>query len=247
MSEQFSGIVTITDTSGVTRFSLNAQIGYMLMFDPNRLQTIGLDPRNAQLSLGAKGKDGRLKIIDDEGTVVFNFNAQYAALELGGAGNEGDLFLRDDAGNVSIHLDGGNGDIKLQGADLAEEFTSSTVIEPGAVVVALDVDEICVAEAAYDRRVIGIAAGAGGLRPALRLGSRPGQDRVAVAIAGRAYCKADATQGAIALGDLLTSSPTRGHAMRVQDPSAAAGAIIGKALSKLDHGMGLIPVLLALR
>jgi hypothetical protein len=66
-------------------------------------------------------------------------------------------------------------------------------------------------------------------------------------VAGRAYCKADAAHGAIGLGDLLTTSSTLGHAMRVADPAQAAGAIIGKALAKLERGTGLIPVLLALR
>jgi hypothetical protein len=247
MSEEFVAIVNINDTSGIRRITLDGRLGAILMNNANRLQTIALDGRTAQLALGAVGSDGHLKIIDDQGTVVFNFNAQYSALELGGTGNEGDLFIRDDAGNITIHLDGGNGDIKLLGADLAEDFTSSAEIVPGTVVVALGVDEISVADKAGDRRVIGIAAGAGGLRPALRLGCRPGKDRIAVAVAGRAYCKADATHGRIDLGDLLMSSPTPGHAMRVDDPSAAAGAIIGKALSKLEHGTGLIPVLLALR
>ena len=35
--------------------------------------------------------------------------------------------------------------------------------------------------------------------------------------------------------------------MRVSDPAAAVGAIMGKALAPLGRGRGLIPVLLALR
>jgi hypothetical protein len=106
---------------------------------------------------------------------------------------------------------------------------------------------VAVSEAAHDRRVIGVAAGAGDLKPALRLGARPGERRVPVALVGRVYCKADADRGAIALGDLLTTSDTPGHAMRVDDPVAAAGAIMGKALAPLDSGRGLIPVVLTLR
>lgn len=140
-----------------------------------------------------------------------------------------------------------NVDIKLHGADLAEDFAAHAYIEPGSVVIALGVDEVAAAREACDRRVIGIAAGACGLRSGLRLGNRPGSERIPIAVAGRAYCKADATYGPIALGDLLTSSATHGHAMRVADPMAASGAIIGKALGKLDHGIGLVPVLLALR
>jgi hypothetical protein len=84
--------------------------------------------------------------------------------------------------------------------------------------VAVGPDEIAVADEPCDRRVIGVAAGAGGLPCALRLGTKPGEERVPVALAGRVYCKADAEHGAIALGDLLTTSATEGHAMRVDDP-----------------------------
>jgi len=48
-------------------------------------------------------------------------------------------------------------------------------------------------------------------------------------------------------GDLLTTSATQGHAMRVSDRSRALGAIIGKALAALDAGSGLIPILVSPR
>jgi hypothetical protein len=95
--------------------------------------------------------------------------------------------------------------------------------------------------------VVGVASGAGDLRSALRLGTRPGEARVPVALTGRVYCKADAGLGPIELGDLLTTSSTEGHAMRVGDHALAAGAIIGKALAPLDEGQGLVPVLLTLQ
>jgi hypothetical protein len=61
------------------------------------------------------------------------------------------------------------------------------------------------------------------------------------------YCKVDAGYGAIEAGDLLTTSPTSGHAMRTSDPARAFGAVIGKALQPLSDGVGLIPVLVALQ
>lgn len=247
MSQEVVGVLTVTDPSGKPRVVIDGGTGTLQMKDANGVQTVWLDARYGLLDLGGPKNEGDLRIRDDKQTFVFRFDANLAVLDIGGMGNEGDVKIHDSADNVSIHLDGQSGDIKLMGADLAEDFASSDAIEPGTVVVALEVDEITVADSACDRRVVGIAAGAGGLRPALRLGSRPGADRVAVAVAGRAYCKADATHGPIALGDLLTSSTTRGHAMRVADPAAAAGAIIGKALGKLEHGTGLVPVLLALR
>jgi hypothetical protein len=47
--------------------------------------------------------------------------------------------------------------------------------------------------------------------------------------------------------DLLTTSPTTGHAMRVDEPLRALGTIIGKALNRLDAGQGMISILVTLQ
>ena len=59
--------------------------------------------------------------------------------------------------------------------------------------------------------------------------------------------KVDASFGAIKAGDLLTSSPHAGYAMKVTDKAAAGGAVIGKALGDLNSGTGLIPVMVTLK
>jgi hypothetical protein len=59
--------------------------------------------------------------------------------------------------------------------------------------------------------------------------------------------KADANFGAIRAGDLLTTSPHAGYAMKVTDKAAATGAIIGKALSSLDKGTGTVTVMVTLK
>jgi hypothetical protein len=64
---------------------------------------------------------------------------------------------------------------------------------------------------------------------------------------GKVYCKVDAGYGAIEIGDLLTTSPTPGSAMKANDPLKAFGAVLGKALRPLTEGQGLIPVLVALQ
>ena len=46
-------------------------------------------------------------------------------------------------------------------------------------------------------------------------------------LVGKVFCKVD---GAIDVGDLLTTSQTPGHAMKATDPQRAFGAVIGKAL-----------------
>jgi hypothetical protein len=60
-------------------------------------------------------------------------------------------------------------------------------------------------------------------------------------------CKVDADQGAIKVGDLLTTSGTKGHAQKVSDPAKAVGAVLGKALASMKKGKGTIPVLVTLK
>jgi hypothetical protein len=65
----------------------------------------------------------------------------------------------------------------------------------------------------------------------------------AVALSGTTLCKVDAGYGAVRPGDLLTASPTSGHAMRADD--APPGTVIGKALEALEAGTGTIRILVA--
>ena len=59
-----------------------------------------------------------------------------------------------------------------------------------------------------------------------------------------AFVKVDATYGVIEAGDLLTASPTSGHAMRASQPKL--GTIVGKALEPLEEGQGFIRVFVTL-
>ncbi|HEY6352716.1 MAG TPA: hypothetical protein VI636_25245 [Candidatus Angelobacter sp.] len=67
-----------------------------------------------------------------------------------------------------------------------------------------------------------------------------------VTLGAYSHCKVDADIAPIAAGDLLATSPTEGHAQRL-DPAAHAqpGVVIGKALASLKQGKGLIPVLIS--
>jgi hypothetical protein len=71
------------------------------------------------------------------------------------------------------------------------------------------------------------------------------QAHAPVALSGIVLCKVDAGYGSIQVGDLLTTSPTKGHAMRSDDH--ASGTILGKALEPFDSGTGLIKVIVMLR
>jgi hypothetical protein len=140
------------------------------------------------------------------------------------------------------------------GTDFSEGFEvreGDTAIEPG-LVVSIDPTnpgELVISHTAYDRRVAGIISGAGGVRTGLIMGQ---QSSIAdgehpVALTGRVYCWADATSGAIVPGDLLTTSATPGHVMKVVDHQRAQGAILGKAMSSLAGGTGLVLVLVSLQ
>lgn len=171
----------------------------------------------------------------------------------GDPGVNGDISIKDHTGKTTIVLKGSDGDIILQNADCAEDFDLSDVGEEadaGTVMVFDESGLLKVSSRAYDRTVAGILSGAGDLRPGIVLG-RKSQEKLAgratLALVGRAYCKVDATHGEIEPGDLLTTSPTPGHAMKASDPSRAFGAVIGKALHKHREGIGLIPVLVSLQ
>lgn len=137
------------------------------------------------------------------------------------------------------------------GMDLAEPFTmKEEAIEPGSVVVIDDEHpgRLKLSGQAYDTRVAGIVSGAGGVKPGIALhqeGIQEGGQNVA--LSGRVYVKADATQGAIRPGDLLTTSERPGHAMKVGEHGRSQGAILGKAMSTLKDGTGLVLVLVTLQ
>jgi hypothetical protein len=144
------------------------------------------------------------------------------------------------------------------GSDLSEQFEVNAMqnrgqasVEPG-IVVAIDPDnpgKLAVSRMAYDRKVAGIISGAGGIKPGMLMsqtgsmadGNHP------VVLTGRVYCRADASNGPIEPGDLLTTSHIPGHAMKVTDYAQAQGAVLGKAMTGLKEGAGLVLVLVTLQ
>jgi hypothetical protein len=136
------------------------------------------------------------------------------------------------------------------GGDCAEDFdvVGSERIEPGSVMTIDDDGYLKESRKAYDKRVAGVISGAGDYKPGILLDKKPSStNRVPVALVGKVYCKVDAECAPIEVGDLLTTSSTAGHAMKVQDPLRGFGAVIGKALRPLKVGRGLIPILVALQ
>jgi hypothetical protein len=144
------------------------------------------------------------------------------------------------------------GDVILIGADCAEDFeidgSCMSEAEPGTVMVLDDDGGLRPSAMAYDKRVAGVVSGAGNCRPGIILDRQADRsNRCPLALVGKVFCKVDATSEPVSVGDLLTTSATPGHAMRLADPLQAFGAVLGKALRPLKEGCGLIPVLVALQ
>lgn len=185
--------------------------------------------------------------------------------ELGTDGAQ--LTLRNNAGQATIVLDaeynaGGDGRITTEvlqitgGSDLSEQFdiqaSPNKIMPQAGYVVSIDADnpgELAVSNRAYDRTVAGVISGAGDVQPGMLMGQQ-GTDadgQFPVALTGRVYVWVDAAYGAVAPGDLLTTSNTAGHAMKVTDYDQAQGTILGKAMTSLESGRGLVLVLVTLQ
>jgi len=170
--------------------------------------------------------------IDSNGALYLNNNST------------NDVYIANGGGNVIVPV------LQITGADVAEKFPVSEEVKPG-MVAAIDRDhpgQLCLARGAYNRCVAGVVSGANGLSAGAVLGNMPGQEKSpAIALGGRVWVYCDATGQPIEPGDLLTTSDTPGHAMKVTDHGKAQGAIIGKAMTSLDSGRGLVLVLVGLQ
>lgn len=229
----FNSLVPTTGTPLPSAIEIHAQDG---------LQVVGFEPFITLADANA----GFAKAI------IQNANGDIVFYAQGGlTAKIPEMIIESATGNV--HVTGAltaDKDIILTGGDCAERFdvAEDKHLEGGTVVV-IDGEgtlrESCIA---YDKRVAGVVAGAGDYRPAIIMDSHPSdRDRALVALVGKTYCKVDATHCPIEVGDLLTTSPNPGHAMKAGDHIQAFGAVLGKALKPLLAGQGLIPILIALQ
>ncbi|GIV08244.1 MAG: hypothetical protein KatS3mg019_0335 [Fimbriimonadales bacterium] len=154
------------------------------------------------------------------------------------------LSIRGD-GTVAVKV------LEITGADLAEKFPTTDTVEPG-MVVEIDPDHpghLRKARGAYNKRVAGVVAGANGLSKGIILGNLEGSEsHTPIAMSGRVWVYADATECAIEPGDLLTTADRPGYAMAARDKARAHGAILGKAMTRLEKGKtGMVLVLVNLQ
>jgi len=144
------------------------------------------------------------------------------------------------------------GTVQITGADLAESFPNGgEKFEPGTVLEIVGDESGTLRESRneYNPRVAGVVSGAHGLSAAVVLEGKEfgGEDKVAVAMSGRVWVRCDASNAPIHVGDLLTTSGTPGCAMKASDPARSSGAILGKAMTSLEGGRGLVLALVSLR
>jgi hypothetical protein len=160
--------------------------------------------------------------------------------------------LYNEADNAYMHLYCSSVTVE-GGSDLAEPFKVSSPtgeLPEGSVVIIDDENpgHLKVSNQPYDTRVAGVLSGANGVNPGIQMqqqGLLEGGKNVA--LTGRVYVLADAANGSIKPGDLLTTSATPGHAMKVTDHAKAQGAILGKAMSSLQAGQGMVLTLVTLQ
>ncbi len=224
--------------------------GDLLVRSSDNVRTVHINGEHGNITLGGQGHDGDLLVRSSDNVRTVHIDGEHGNIHLGGQNHDGDLIIKNKDDQNSIHLNGDTGDITLLNADAAEDFDvrGDCEVTPGTVMVIDAEGGLRESDAAYDKKVAGVVSGAGKFRPGLVLDRRLSDSpRIPVALMGKVHCKVDARYGAVEVGDLLTTSPTPGHAMKVKDPLRAFGAVIGKALNPLPEDLGMIPVLVALQ
>ena len=221
---------------------------------------------SGNVGIGTTAPQNRLEVVDssDDAAIwaenmgqgfagVFRKTAGVGAalwVEHGGTGNlitastGSPVFEVRSDGTTSVKV------LEINGADLAERFPLTDSVQPG-MVVEIDPDnpgQLRLARGAYNRRVAGVVSGANDLPAGAVLGNLPGHDHAPpIALSGRVWTCCTTAGGPIEPGDLLTTSDRIGCAMKVTDHNAAQGAVIGKAMTSLETGDGMVLILISLQ
>jgi hypothetical protein len=219
------------------------------IFDTNQESEFRLEVKDGAMAV-VRGVRGAADIGSFTNHPLRIFTNSTEAMRVAANGNVG---IGTQNPTAKLQVDGDvivNGNIGAKYQDVAEWVDSVEPLDAGSVVV-VDVtatNRVTAATRAYDGRV----AGAVSAQPGIVLGEA-GPGKVLVAQSGRVKVKADARNGAIRPGDLLVTSPIKGHVMRSRPVKMGdqlvhrPGTIVGKALEGLAKGRGEILVLLTLQ
>ncbi len=176
-------------------------------------------------------------------TPIFEVAGDIALTQSGG----GQMYFQDG----TVQATAWNG--VLSGGDYAESVNVSGDrgdYEPGDVMV-IDPDspgKFLRSSTPYSECVAGIYSTRPGVTGRRQFTARTEmKQEVPMAMTGIVPTKVTAENGPIKVGDLLVTSSTPGVAMKGTDRSRMLGAVVGKALAKLDSGAGVIEVLVTLQ
>jgi hypothetical protein len=142
----------------------------------------------------------------------------------------------DSAGNLFVR-----GTVSGGGADFAEMLPAEAGLEPGDVLAIGPDGALVKSSEPCQTAVVGVFS----TQPGFLGGAADGEElagKVPLAVVGIVPVKASAENGAIRPGDRLVASATPGHAMRAA-AEPAVGSVIGKALSPLPAGTGVVRLL----
>ncbi len=269
------GSILLRRGSNDTTFTLEASESgtdgaQLTMEEADGTVTVDIDAQEgagAAMRLSDSGGEQNIIMDAQEGSagggVLYIYNdAHVQTIEIDGQETDGAaaIRLRDSTGVTRITLDPqvtGGGRITTPvlritgGSDLSEQFDVRGDAKPGMVVCIdpANPGKLIVSHRRYDRTVAGIVSGAGDVKPGMLMGQdgSVADGKHPIALSGRVYVFADASNGPILPGDMLTTSDVAGHAMKVDDFDRAHGTIIGKAMTSLTKGKGLVLVLVSLQ
>ena len=137
-----------------------------------------------------------------------------------------------------------DGRFNANGADIAELLPAGRSLEPGDVLIMGGNGKLARSTSPYDPAIVGVYSTQPGFVGGVN-SDGDNEGKVPLAIVGIVPCKVSAENGPIAVGNLLTTSRTAGHAMKATN--APAGTVVGKALGELHRGTGVIDILVMLR
>jgi hypothetical protein len=256
-----NGYLGVRDSLSQTRVSLGTDAGFLGGLHGGKISVFG-DKNTETIQIL-----GTADLANTGGQIVFKQGNGTTSIQIDGeVGTNGGGYMRLYKGNgsagITLQAQDSNGDSRITaqvleltgGSDLSERFdVQSTEVAPApGMVVCIDPDhpgQLAVSTRAYDRTAAGVISGAGGVKAGLLMGQNGSiaNGQHPVALSGRIYCWVDANYGAVQPGDLITTSDTPGHGMKVADHTKAQGAILGKAMTPLGAGQGLVLVLVTLQ